>query len=323
MTSELLKWYQRAKRDLPWRQSQDPYAILVSEFMLQQTHVTTVMPHYARWMERFPTVEALAQADERAVLAVWQGLGYYRRPRNLLQVARLVKQGGWPSDSATWRRLPGVGEYTAAAMASICNHEPVAAVDGNVERVFARVNASRLVGAPLKRAARAWAQSLMDSDNPGDFNQAMMELGATVCQPRQPHCEQCPLGPGCRARKLATPNDFPCRKPKPPTVAMSRSLAVWIHQGLVAMRTAGPAEWWSGMRVFPEVPPERGGLEFVGRFSHTVTRHRICFEVWRGHSGAAPLEGYTWLSLEALPSEPLPAPMRKALDLALKAERGL
>lgn len=291
--------------------------------MLQQTQVATVLPHYARWMERFPTVEALAQADERAVLAVWQGLGYYRRCKNLLRAAKLVKQQGWPSDSATWRRLPGVGEYTGAAMASICNREPVAVVDGNVERVFARVNASALVGAQRTRAARVWAQSLMDPRHPGDFNQAMMELGATVCRPRQPLCEQCPLAPGCQARKLGTPLAFPRRESKPPIVAVSRSLAVWIDGGNVAMRTAGPAEWWSGMRVFPEVPPERGGLEFVGRFSHTVTRHRICFEVWRGHSGAAPLEGYTWLSLEALHNEPLPAPMRKALALAMIVERGL
>jgi A/G-specific adenine glycosylase len=201
----LLAWYLQAKRDLPWRGSRDPYAIWVSEVMLQQTRVDTVRERWKRFLARFPTLASLARADEQALLKEWEGLGYYRRARNLQAAARaLLAQGrtGLPSTAAELALLPGVGPYTAAAVASIAFGEAVAVVDGNVERVLARwLPVQERVDAPSgRRAVEAAAQTLLDKKRPGDANQALMELGATVCVPRTPSCLLCPLTRDCAAR---------------------------------------------------------------------------------------------------------------------------
>jgi A/G-specific adenine glycosylase len=199
--ASLLRWYDEAKRDLPWRRTRDPYAIWVSEIMLQQTRVTAVAGHYGRFMKRFPTVISLALADVDDVLALWSGLGYYQRARLLQRAAQVVVQehgGQIPKEIEDLRRMPGVGVYTAAAVASIAHGAPVAAVDGNVERVLAR-----LEGEPEQRCGAKWqklAQVMLDVERPGDFNQAMMELGATVCLPRGPKCGECPLWEWCKTR---------------------------------------------------------------------------------------------------------------------------
>ena len=190
----LLAWYARHKRDLPWRQDLDPYRVWVSEIMLQQTRVAAVLEHYRLFLQAFPTLQALAQAPEERVLALWSGLGYYRRARMLHQAAKLVvsEQGGViPCQADDLRKLPGVGRYTASAVASIAFGQPVAVVDGNVERVL-----TRLDGAPRAGAA-AWkrAQQLLDRRHPGDWNQAMMELGATVCTPQSPQLPALPAAP--------------------------------------------------------------------------------------------------------------------------------
>ena len=195
----LLAWYDANARDLPWRESRDPYPVWVSEIMLQQTRVAAVIAHYHEFVRRFPTVAKLARAREASVLAAWSGLGYYRRARMLHAAAKKIVQelgGGFPQDSAGWRELPGIGRYTAAAIASIAFGESVAVVDGNVERVLQRFLGRRMVGEEFWRAA----EELLDRQRPGDFNQAMMELGATVCTPRAPACLTCPVVEICATR---------------------------------------------------------------------------------------------------------------------------
>jgi A/G-specific adenine glycosylase len=199
----LLAWFDTNARDLPWRRTDDPYAIWVSEIMLQQTRVAAVIEHYGRFMERFPTIQALAVAEEDAVLACWSGLGYYRRARLMHKAARLVvgELGGkLPSTSVELRTLPGIGEYTCAAIASIGFGEAIACVDGNVERVLTRVRGWSEFDTSRAAEIRAAARDLLDVARPGDFNQAMMELGATVCLPRGPLCLQCPVQDQCVTR---------------------------------------------------------------------------------------------------------------------------
>ncbi len=195
----LLNWFDRHKRDLPWRQDRDPYRVWLSEVMLQQTRVAAVTDHYRKFLRRFPSIEKLASARESAVLAAWSGLGYYRRARMLHAAAKkIVKQygGKLPRTAGDLRALPGIGRYTAAAIASIAFDEPVAVVDGNAERVLQRVHGKNLAGEDLWRAA----QELLNRRRPGDFNQAVMELGATVCLPRQPQCLLCPVSEVCATR---------------------------------------------------------------------------------------------------------------------------
>ena len=210
----LLAWFRRTKRDLPWRHTRDPYRIWLSEIMLQQTRVTTVIPYYRRFLERFPTVQHLARARPAAVLAAWAGLGYYSRARNLHLAARRIvtRHGGkFPHELDATLALPGIGRYTAAAILSIACDQPLAALDGNVARVLARLDAMR---GDLRRPA-AWqrldaaADALLARHAPGDWNQAMMELGATVCTPQAPRCPQCPVARWCRAQALGLAERLP------------------------------------------------------------------------------------------------------------------
>ena len=196
----LLAWYRKGARDLPWRRTRDPYAIWVSEIMLQQTQIATVIPYYQRWMKRFPTAKALAKADLDDVLKMWEGLGYYARARNLHKAAQALKT--FPKTSEGWRELPGVGAYTAAAIASIAHGERAAVFDGNVRRVLSRLEGADVSEAPPPRG------------KPGDYNQALMELGQRVCTFRAPKCDACPIAADCKARAAGDPERWPSRKPK-------------------------------------------------------------------------------------------------------------
>jgi A/G-specific adenine glycosylase len=227
----LLDWYDAHRREMPWRGHPDPYAVWVSEIMLQQTQVETVRGYFARFLAAFPSVGALASAPQQAVLKAWEGLGYYSRARNLQKAAQAVTAAGdaLPTAAAAWAALPGVGAYTAAAIASICFGEPAPVVDGNVARVFARfLCRPDDFRKPAARAAlAAWLQPhIEDSRRPGDFNQAVMDLGATVCTPRAPACESCPLAEGCAARRAGRQTDFPVKPPKrtPPLRAYAAAL---------------------------------------------------------------------------------------------------
>jgi A/G-specific adenine glycosylase len=194
----LLDWYARVRRPLPWRETRDPYALLVSEVMLQQTQAARVVPFYEAFLARFPTVDALAAAPARDVLAAWSGLGYNRRALALQAAARAVAAEGWPEDLA---ELPGVGPYTAAAVGSFAWDREVAAVDTNARRVISRWDGS----VPRERALAARAAQWLPAGRAADFNQAMMELGATVCTPRAPRCDECPVAPGCATRAAGGP----------------------------------------------------------------------------------------------------------------------
>jgi A/G-specific adenine glycosylase len=207
LRAQLLKWYEANQRDLPWRRNNDPYSVWVSEVMLQQTRVAVVIERHRQFLERFPTIAALAAAPEQDVLALWSGLGYYRRARMLHKAAMFVAEnlnGSLPPASAELRKLPGIGAYTAAAIASIAHNESIAVVDGNVERVLCRLagwDATTKTGATaLRRKIDVLANQLVDPVRPGDFNQAMMELGATVCLPRNPQCLVCPIAAHCATR---------------------------------------------------------------------------------------------------------------------------
>lgn len=212
--SALLAHFDRHRRPLPWRADRNPYRVTVSEFMLQQTRVETVGPYYARWLQRFPDWDALAAAPLDDVLLAWEGLGYYSRARNLHRTARAVRErygGELPDDPVALRTLPGVGEYTAGAVASIAFGRPVPAVDGNVRRVLARLLD---LARPTPAQLRSEAARLLDPDRPGDHNEAMMELGATICTPRAPRCEECPVAACCAALAMGTVAERPGRRPR-------------------------------------------------------------------------------------------------------------
>ena len=209
---QLLQWYDSQRRDLPWRaakdQSADPYAVWISEIMLQQTQVQTVIPYFEAFLAKYPDVESLAATSLDEVLASWSGLGYYRRARQMHRAAgEIVALGGFPTSAAGLRELPGIGEYTAAAIASIAFGEVVPVLDGNVERVLSRclAQAEDPKRSRPRRRLRQAAAELLDPRRPGDGNQALMELGATVCRPTSPNCPVCPLAPDCRAHAEGDP----------------------------------------------------------------------------------------------------------------------
>ena len=227
----LLDHFDRRRRPLPWRKGRTPYRVMVSEFMLQQTRAETVVPYYDRWLRRFPGWEALADAPADDVLLAWKGLGYYRRARSLHRTAMIVRErygGRLPEDPAELRTLPGVGEYTAGAVASIAFGLPVPAVDGNVRRVLSRLMD---VGDPTATLLRDEATRLLDPERPGDFNEAMMELGATVCTPRSPRCDDCPVRPHCIADKAGTVSDRPLARQRRPLPRVAYVTAVVVRGG--------------------------------------------------------------------------------------------
>ena len=321
----LLAWYDAHRRDLPWRRTRDPYAIWTSEIMAQQTQVATVIPYWERWLARFPTVEALAAADEHDALAQWQGLGYYRRARLFLAGARWVAANGMPRTAAGWRAVPGVGPYTAGAIASIAFDDPAPLVDGNVERVYARLADDASEGSALHRAAWRWAEGEVHGARPGDWNQALMELGATVCTPKGPACERCPLRKGCLAFARSTQALRPAPAKRRATVDLR--FAVWVpeSEGRFGMRQIPEGEWWEGMWEFPRAPlDEEGSLEALvgagwrqeaGVVRHGVTHHRIENRVSlvRCEARSPRLE---WFREEELAALPIPTPQRRALAKA-------
>jgi A/G-specific adenine glycosylase len=322
LAPKLLGWYAGQHRDLPWRRTRDPYRIWVSEIMLQQTRAEAVIPYYERFLERFPTVAALAAASAEEILASWSGLGYYSRARNLHKAAR--QMGGlFPSGYQAIRELPGVGDYTAAAISSIAFGLPYAVLDGNVLRVVARLtNDSADISAGRTRARfREIAQQWLDRRQPGAFNQAMMELGATVCLPRVPHCEICPLAAVCEARRAARQQQVPVKLRKTQPVKIAMAVAIVERRGrlLLWQRTADSprlAGFWE--LPSPAQLPELLATVEIGTFRHTITHHRYQVSVLMGRlakkaRAAPPLR---WIPVDMLPALPLSTTARKALRLS-------
>jgi A/G-specific adenine glycosylase len=254
----LLTWYKGCKRDLPWRKDKDPYKIWVSEVMLQQTRVEAVKPYFERWMDRFPTLESLAAAEEEEVVRHWQGLGYYSRARNLLQGVREVSEsydGQVPETKKEITALSGVGDYTAGAILSIAYNKKEAAIDGNVLRVFSRLYCvEEDISTPgAKKIIRELVNKEIPEDHPGDFNQALMDLGAAICIPKTPRCALCPLGTYCCARSKGLEGKLPVKKKKTPPRQV-RLMAGVIRQGDTFLLHQRPAKGLlAGMWEFPTV----------------------------------------------------------------------
>jgi len=316
----LPRWYRLHRRDLPWRRACDPYHIWVSEIMLQQTRVATVLDYYARWISEFPTITALARAPADRVMKRWEGLGYYSRARNLHRAAKLCR-GRVPQTFAALCALPGIGPYTGAAIASIAFSERVPVVDGNVARVLARVfgiTENVKLPATLKRMF-ALAEQLMPARHPGDFNQAMMELGALVCTPARPLCEGCPLRRVCVAHARGLTERLPNRGPSATLVPVTLTAACVCRGGrvLIVRRPARGllAGLWELPAAFPDAGPERF------RLSHTITNRRITLRVVDGPAAPIP-PGVRrrWIRREDLRQLSFPAAQRLALQRIFSAQ---
>lgn len=279
LSRELLKWYQKNKRNLPWRDESDPYLILVSEIMLQQTRVDTVIPYYLQWKDVFPTIQTLAQASEEEVLLVWEGLGYYSRARNLHQAAKVLSEqykGTLPSSPSELRKLPGVGEYTANAVASICYQCSVIAMDANIKRIFARL--MDLDEPVSSRAAKEqlhnYAQDFILGVNAGDFNQALMDVGSLICLPTEPKCCDCPIRDFCDAYKNHTQDQRPILKKKkelPLVQVVAAAISNETDCFLLAKRLKGGM--LPGLWEFP------GGKLEKGEDDHTALAREIMEEL--------------------------------------------
>jgi A/G-specific adenine glycosylase len=324
----LLAWYDLHARDLPWRKDRDPYRVWVSEIMLQQTRVAAVIEHYHEFLRRFPTVQRLAAAREPSVLSAWSGLGYYRRARMLHAAAKVVvhdREGKFPKTAEDWRVLPGIGRYTAAAIASIASGEPVAVVDGNVERVLQRLIGKRLAGEQFWKAA----ESLLDRQRAGDFNQAMMELGATVCTPRAPSCLMCPVAELCttrgevafadRARKQTKCEvDYALHRRDSRVYLVQRPKDARLMAGMWELPVVQPAMAHTGEDQIPRSlrnDKKRSRPEspiFTVRHSITVTNYTV--RVWN----CAPADTVLgkWVSCHSLSKMPLTGLARKVLRKA-------
>jgi A/G-specific adenine glycosylase len=320
----LLQHYVDNFRDLPWRSPPgapppDPYRVWLSEVMLQQTTVATVRPRFERFVSRWPTVEALAAATDEAILGEWAGLGYYARARNLIACAReVVRRGCFPQTAAGLRQLPGIGAYTSAAIAAIAFGEAAPAVDTNVERVVARLHG-------LNQTPRAEAErltlALMPADRPGDFVQAMMDLGATICRPRKPRCNACPLAPDCSAFASGDPEAFPERRRRDAR-PHRHGVAYWIERGGSVWLVRRPAKGMlGGMAALPggewsEAGPDR--LNAIGTVRHVFTHFSLDLAIVPRSEPDG--EGW-WQPLESLSEAGLPTLYRRAAELVLAARR--
>ncbi len=313
----LLAWYDAHRRDLPWRRTRDPYRIWVSEIMLQQTRVAAVIPFYERFLERFPDVESLAEAPEAELLKAWAGLGYYSRARNLREAARrILSTGGFPRTHAEILELRGVGEYTAAAVASIAFDLPHAAVDGNVMRVISRLenDSADIRATSTRKRFVELAAGLLDRARPGTFNQAMMELGATVCLPRRPHCQSCPLRRHCRAFKAGTQSALPVKRVLERPIQIERTL-LWIEKrGKLLLRQRG--EESGKLRGFWELPlkdhiPEADLGEAIGGFRHAIMNQRYRMAVVAAAVREQP-ERFRWIPLDEIFEYPITTATKKA-----------
>ena len=335
---QLLSWFGRASRELPWRQASDAYAIWVSEAMLQQTQVATAKPYFERWMKQFPDLQTLAEASEADVLHAWQGLGYYSRARNLHKGAICVVRdhgGRLPRKPEELRLLPGIGPYTAGAIASIAFGQRAALVDGNVNRVLSRLFALEgYVGTP-RHDRRVWrlAEELVPETRPGDFNQALMELGALVCKPTSPKCPACPLQTSCHSNSAERAARLGRKPPRKKATPVSMAAAIVSHRGRVlVVQQPKDAARWAGMWQFPCVELEESEsvesgarraarawveLEVTARrplppVVHSVTRYRITLTPVECRTRRVKLSpkrraAACWLATEQLEERAMPA----------------
>lgn len=333
--NKLLTWYRKNARDLPWRETKDPYQIWVSEIMLQQTRVETVIPYYTRWMTVFPTLHSLAKARQDQVLSGWEGLGYYSRARNLHQASKIVVeeyQGKLPQDSVSLQTLPGIGRYTAGAIASIAFGIDAPVLDGNVRRVYARYfNISTpLQTSGTERILWQIAQELLPGGSAGEFNQALMELGALICHPKNPDCENCPLAESCLANNLNLQENRPVRKKKSPLPHLQVTAAVFQENGKVFLAKRPTDGLLGGMWEFPggkqkdketlpdtlrreireelRVPISVG--EALGVYHHAYTHYKVTLHAFYCSLNSRDIQltfhtESAWVSLDSLANYPM------------------
>ncbi|KMP12281.1 adenine glycosylase [Candidatus Nitromaritima sp. SCGC AAA799-C22] len=340
----MLAWYDRTRRDLPWRETDDPYRIWVSEIMLQQTQVKTVVPYYRRWMEAFPTVEKLAAAPERKVLKLWEGLGYYSRARNLKKSAGIVARemnGRVPDTLEGLRSLPGIGRYTAGAIASIAFGMKTPVLDSNVKRVVSRLFRLNENGSTAASEKRLWqaAEDLLPARRTGDFNQALMELGATVCLPKSPACPECPLHTSCEAARKGDAQRFPPARRRTATEKIEVSAGIISKNGKVYIQQRIKGGLMGGLWEFPGGKREKGEspeaclkreireelgigvthLKKVLTLKHAYTRFQVTLHVFRcrlngGRLRPAACEQWKWVSPAKLDTYPFPSANVKIVE---------
>lgn len=330
----LLRWYDKTRRDLPWRRTRDPYAVWIAETMLQQTQVKTVLPYYDRFLKDFPTVRALDRASIEQVLTLWSGLGYYRRARNLKKAARKIVREHHARIPGEWRHLiaiPGIGPYTAGAVLSIAFNQPYPAVDGNAGRVLTRVFY------PIKGIAEI-ARQLSHHPTPGRLNQALMELGATVCLPREPQCIKCPISGLCHAYRSGPAPFTRSRLEKRKTRKVTWPLVLIQSEGKILLRRKSPGSILAGLWEIPGGEKKNGetvrealmrhlnglskhvdDIAHVGEIRHSITDRRIRAPLFTGQlpkQTSLPHPAWRWFSLPALQERPVSSLTRKALRLA-------
>ncbi|HYF37879.1 MAG TPA: A/G-specific adenine glycosylase [Prosthecobacter sp.] len=323
IAAKLVSWFRRQGRDYPWRQTGDPYAILVSEVMLQQTQISTVLDrgYYPRWMAQFPSFAVLAAASEAEILKAWEGLGYYRRARNLQKLAQAVvtQHGGvFPSDPPAIRALPGVGPYTAGALASFAFGLAEPIVDGNVARVLSRLFNDATPVDSTEGAKRLWERAgelVAATDDPRAFNSALMELGQTVCKTGKPACDQCPIHHHCRA---TDPSALPVKKNRTTLTAVTeRVFFCQSSQGVLLERETGNRR--TGLWKLPALPDDTSALPVLLKANYGITRYKVT--LWVHASPPQPLQWpqtHQWIPHDQLAQTAMPSPYRRALENLLR-----
>ena len=343
LTPQLLAWYDKARRSLPWRGESDPYRVWLSEVMLQQTRVDTVIPYYLRWLNRFPTITSVAEANGDTILKLWEGLGYYKRARQFHSACQKLvadNDGLFPIDAEGFRQLPGVGAYTFAAVRSICFGESHPAVDGNLKRIVARLLCLNSTGSRLYEEARAALDDIIPPDRPGDFNQALMDLGSLVCKRTNPLCDQCPLAAHCQAYIAGTVSLYPrpAERPTRPHYPVAIGVILKANKLLISRRPEkgllGGMWEFPGGKINPGEPPEAAvareiseevGLEVtvdkhIGTINHGYTHFSITMDAYLCHwrRGTAQAIGCTatrWVKWDEISDYPFPGANRKLFPL--------
>ncbi len=323
LAQALVNWFTQCGKDYPWRRTSDPWAILVSEIMLQQTTIPTVLPRYEPWLKRFPTPASLAAASEEEALHSWEGLGYYRRVRSLQAAARAIVErhgGDFPADEAAIRALPGIGDYTVGAVLSFAFNRPAPLVDANVARVFSRLcNDPTPIDSPAGRKAHwAMAARLVHRENPRAFNSALMELGQTLCTTGEPACLTCPIRPWCRATGK-NPAALPVKLPRK-EVSSLEHWDIWLltKQGLLMEKQAAGGRHEGLYRLPRREAHEVAHLPHLRDQKYSVTRYRVTRHLYQAApSDTAPRAGEVFIPLTALPSTPMASPDRKLVTAFL------
>ena len=314
MRQTLARWFRRHGRDLPWRRTHDPYAILVSEFMLQQTQVVTVIDYYHRWLARFPDFKSLAAASEADVLHVWQGLGYYARARNLHRAAQHVAArhaGKLPNDLSAIAALSGVGRYTAGAVASFAFDQAVPIIDANIARVLARLFDLREPIDTTRGSEILWqtAEALLPKRGGRLHNSALMELGALICTPRAPQCLICPVREHCQAEN---PEALPRKKPRPKTVPLAEDCAWIVRDGKLLLEQQTGSRW-RGLWKLPLLPTANPKSQLLVAFDYPFTNHCVTLSVYASRAPKAPASARRWIALTDIDTIALAAPHKRAI----------